>query len=123
VTTERQNPTPGAPAPPTESARETPPPERLREDIEHTREQLGDTVEALAAKTDVKAQAHQRVTQAKHAVRHRREQLTAKAQATTPDSAKASGAQIIAKVRDNPAPTALTAAALTGFALGRLTAR
>ncbi len=31
-------------------------PEELREDIARTREELGDTVEALAAKTDVKAQ-------------------------------------------------------------------
>ena len=32
-------------------------PEQLRQDIERTREQLGDTVEALVAKADVKAQA------------------------------------------------------------------
>jgi Protein of unknown function (DUF3618) len=35
-------------------------PEELRADIERTREQLGDTVEALVAKTDVKARAVQR---------------------------------------------------------------
>jgi ElaB/YqjD/DUF883 family membrane-anchored ribosome-binding protein len=32
-------------------------PEQIRADIDRTREQLGDTVEALAEKTDVKAQA------------------------------------------------------------------
>ena len=36
-------------------------PEQIRADIEQTREQLGDTVEALAEKTDVKAQAKQYV--------------------------------------------------------------
>ena len=38
-------------------------PEQIRQDIEHTREQLGDTVEALVAKTDVKAQAKDKVGQ------------------------------------------------------------
>ena len=38
-------------------------PEQLRQDIERTREQLGDTVEALVAKTDVKAQARERAGQ------------------------------------------------------------
>ena len=37
-------------------------PEQLRQDIERTREQLGETVEALVAKTDVKAQARERVS-------------------------------------------------------------
>jgi hypothetical protein len=32
-------------------------PEEIREEIERTREELGETVEALAAKTDVKARA------------------------------------------------------------------
>jgi hypothetical protein len=38
-------------------------PQSLREGIERTREQLGATVEALAAKADVKAQAQQKVSQ------------------------------------------------------------
>ena len=44
----------------------------LREDIEQTRQQLGQTAEALAAKADVKARATQRVSQLK-------EQATARA--------------------------------------------
>ena len=40
-------------------------PEQIRADIEQTRQELGDTVEALAAKTDVKAQAAARVDSAK----------------------------------------------------------
>ena len=38
-------------------------PEQLRQDIERTREQLGETVEALVAKTDVKAQAKEKASQ------------------------------------------------------------
>ncbi len=36
-------------------------PEAIKEQIEATREELGDTVEALASKTDVKAQAKRKV--------------------------------------------------------------
>jgi phage shock protein A len=38
-------------------------PDQLRQDIERTREQLGETVEALVAKADVKAQAKEKVGQ------------------------------------------------------------
>jgi prophage DNA circulation protein len=38
-------------------------PEQLRQEIERTREQLGETVEALVAKTDVKARAKERAGQ------------------------------------------------------------
>jgi septal ring factor EnvC (AmiA/AmiB activator) len=38
-------------------------PEQLRQEIERTREQLGETVEALMAKTDVKARAKERANQ------------------------------------------------------------
>ncbi len=38
-------------------------PEQLRLEIERTREQLGETVEALVAKTDVKARAKERAEQ------------------------------------------------------------
>jgi ferric-dicitrate binding protein FerR (iron transport regulator) len=37
-------------------------PEELRQEIERTREELGDTVEALAHKADVKARVQERVT-------------------------------------------------------------
>jgi Protein of unknown function (DUF3618) len=42
-------------------------PRALREQVEHTREQLGATVEELAAKTDVKARLHDTATRAAHA--------------------------------------------------------
>ena len=40
-------------------------PDAIRADIERTRAELGDTVEALAAKTDVKARAHDAAQAAK----------------------------------------------------------
>jgi hypothetical protein len=43
-------------------------PDEIRADIEHTREELGETVEALAAKTDIKRQAEAKVEDTKHRV-------------------------------------------------------
>lgn len=51
---------------PTEAHERTP--EQVRADIEHTRAELGDTVAALAEKTDVKAQAKQAVDGARETV-------------------------------------------------------
>jgi hypothetical protein len=44
-------------------------PQEIREDIEQTREELGETVEALAAKTDIKGQAKAKVEATKAAAR------------------------------------------------------
>jgi len=43
-------------------------PERIRAEIEATRQELGDTVEALAAKADVKAHARERIDRTKAAL-------------------------------------------------------
>ena len=43
-------------------------PEAIRDDIERTREDLGDTVAALAEKTDVKARARDKVTEVREAL-------------------------------------------------------
>jgi ElaB/YqjD/DUF883 family membrane-anchored ribosome-binding protein len=42
--------------------------EQLREDVEETRAELGDTVEALSQKADVKTQVRQRVDERKAAL-------------------------------------------------------
>jgi uncharacterized protein YdbL (DUF1318 family) len=97
--------------------------EEIRADIEQTREEVGDTVEALAAKTDVKAQARERIEEVKGSVRSKAEEVKAKAQSSTPESAQQGGQQVIAKVRENPAPLALGAAVLVAFLIGRRTAR
>lgn len=44
-------------------------PEEIRADIEHTREELGDTAAALASKADVKARAHEKVEETKASVK------------------------------------------------------
>jgi uncharacterized protein YdbL (DUF1318 family) len=98
-------------------------PEEIRVDIEQTREEVGDTVEALAAKTDVKAQARARVEEIKGNVRAKADEVKAKAESSTPETAQQGGRQVVAKVRENPAPVALGAAVLVAFLIGRRTAR
>ena len=52
-------------------------PIEIRQDIEATREELGETVEALAAKTDVGAQARTKLDQARSAARRNPKPLIA----------------------------------------------
>jgi hypothetical protein len=53
----------------------------LRQEIKRTREELGETVEALVAKTDVKARAKDRANQLSERVRHKTVQAKAEAMA------------------------------------------
>ena len=67
-------------------------PEQVQAEIEETRAELGETVEALVAKTDVKGQAKQAVNEAKATVADK----AADAKATVADKAayaKADGDQ------------------------------
>ena len=68
--------------------------QELREEIEETRGELGDTVEQLSAKADVKAQAQAKVDETKH-------QAQAKA----------------AQVKENPAPVAGIAGGIAALML------
>ena len=102
---------------------ETRSPDEIRADIEQTREEVGDTVEALAAKTDVKAQAHARIDEVKGNVKAKADDVKAKAQSSTPESAQQGGQQVVNTVRENPAPFVLGAAVLVAFLIGRRTAR
>jgi hypothetical protein len=52
----------------------------LREDIEHTREQLGDTLEALVRKVDVPARVKDKVHDAKETVQVKAEDVKQQAQ-------------------------------------------
>jgi ElaB/YqjD/DUF883 family membrane-anchored ribosome-binding protein len=108
--------------------------EQIERDIEVTRADMGDTVEALAEKTDVKAQARkqadevkaqaqEKVSAAKTKVTETKEDLLGKAQAASPETARTAAAQVQQKARENPLPVAVGAAVLVGFVLGRLSRR
>lgn len=79
-------------------------PVALRRQIEATRNDLGDTVAALAIKADVKAQAHDRIEQLKAQTRERVTSATAKAKA-------------------NPLPLAAAGAVVAGLVVLRLARR
>ena len=98
-------------------------PEQLREEIEETRRELGDTVEALAAKADVKARVKDKVGATKESAAQKKDELLGKARQTSPDSVSAGASQATQKARENPLPVAAVGAFVGGFLLGRLTKR
>ena len=79
--------------------------QELEKEIEQTREQLGQTVEALAARVDVKARAQQELGQ-----------LTARLKGTA-NQAKQQAAQVGQQIRKRPVPAAATAGAIGALVL------
>jgi archaellum component FlaD/FlaE len=98
-------------------------PAQLRADIERTRQDLGDTVAALAEKTDVKTRAKEKVAEVRHNVSEKRTELMGRARESGPDGANSAAVQVREKARANPVPTAAIAALVGGFLLGRRTKR
>jgi ElaB/YqjD/DUF883 family membrane-anchored ribosome-binding protein len=98
-------------------------PELLRADIERTREDLGDTVAALAEKTDVKARAREKVAEVRENVNQKRTEVVGRAREASPDGANSAAVQIRAKAQENPVPVAAVGAFIGGFLLGRITGR
>jgi ElaB/YqjD/DUF883 family membrane-anchored ribosome-binding protein len=104
-------------------------PAAVRRDIEETREQLGDTVEALSEKADVKAQAKAKVEERKRALREKQHQakqkvseLRARASDSTSDDVKSAAARATATAQDHPGP-AIAIAFAVGFVLAWLIRR
>jgi nucleotide-binding universal stress UspA family protein len=96
-------------------------PEQLREEIEETRRELGDTVEALAAKADVKARVREKVETTKESAAAKKDELLGKARESSPDSVAAGASQATQKAKENPVPVAAIGAFVAGFIVGRLT--
>ena len=89
-------------------------PGEIRQDIEQTRERMGDTVEALGYKTDVPARA-------KEAVSSRVDSVKSKVSGSTPDSGdvKRGARQAAGVAQENPLGLVIGAAAI-GFIGGLL---
>ena len=94
-------------------------PAQMREDIETTRQELGDTVQALAEKTDVKAQAKCKLDETKTAVTEKKEELLGKVKEASPDQVVAAGSQLPQKARENRVPLVVAGAFGAGFLIGR----
>jgi len=95
-------------------------PEEIEADIESAREELGDTVEALAAKTDVKGRTKAKVEETKEAISEKVSGIGDSARQAAPDSASAGAQQAAAAVKENPEHAALAGAFLAGVFAGWL---
>jgi chromosome segregation ATPase len=107
-------------------------PEEIRTDIEQTREDLGDTVEALAAKTDVKARARERAQALKADATAKKDELAAKVKAQQsshgsegglPAQAQRASEKALATARQNPVAVAAVGALVVGYLVGRRSGR
>jgi hypothetical protein len=99
-----------------DTANEQRSPEEIRRDIEETRGDLGDTVEALAAKADVKAQAKDKAEEVKAQAKDKAGEVKQKVADVTPAGVQESAQR-------NPLPFAVGGALLVGFLFGRVSAR
>jgi ElaB/YqjD/DUF883 family membrane-anchored ribosome-binding protein len=114
---------------PTEELSQEKDQEQLQHEIEETRAELGDTVDALAQKADVKARVSENVEQRKAAFRERREDIKARVNgardrvsSTTPDEAKRAASRVARTAEERPLPAiavALGVGLLIGRAIGR----
>ena len=93
-------------------------PEQIQQDIEQTRRELGDTVEALAEKTDVKAQTRRKLAQAKAAASDKRDELVGKAREASPQTVSIMS-QTPRTAREHPIPLAIVGALAVGYLMGR----
>ena len=104
-------------------------PETIREEIDATRQQLGDTIEALAEKTDLRAQAKHKLDKTKAYVSEKKddllekEDLLGKATKGSPKSVVSAANQAAQKARENPVPLAAISAFALGWAVGQRSRR
>jgi hypothetical protein len=104
-------------------AKESRDPEEIREDIEQAREELGDTVAAMAEKTDVKRQTQAKAGELKGQAGAKAKELSDKAKEAAPDSAAEGMHQAQRLAKENPTPLAFAGVFLVGVVIGRLLSR
>lgn len=105
-------------------------PEEIRSDIDQTREELGETVAAVADKADLKKQAKAKADELKAQAGDKAEQAKAKAQElgdkareAVPDSAGEGVQQAKQFAQANPVSLKIGGAFIAGFVLGRILSR
>lgn len=108
---------------PAMGAKESRGPEEIREDIEQTREELGDTVAAMAEKTDVKQQAQAKAGELKEQAGAKVKELGDKTKEVAPDSAAEGAQQAQRLAKENPLPLVFVGVFLAGVLFGKLLSR
>jgi Protein of unknown function (DUF3618) len=96
-------------------------PSEIREEIEQTRAEMGDTVDALAHKTDVKSRVKETFADKKERLRNQMMGTTSRISDATPDSGqvKQGAKQAVGVAEENPIGLALGGIA-AGFLAGML---
>jgi len=94
-------------------------PESIRKEIEATRQELGDTIEALAEKTDVRAQAKHKIEACNAYLSKKKDDFRTKAKETSPESLVSAVQHAGHKARENPIELAAISAFALGFVVGR----
>jgi gas vesicle protein len=96
-------------------------PEAIRQDIEQTREQMGETIGAIGYKTDVKSRAKESVTDKTDAIKSKVGGVMGKANDATPSTGdmKQGAQQAVSVAQENPLGLAIGAVA-AGFIAGML---
>jgi hypothetical protein len=95
-------------------------PDHIREDIEETRGRMGETVEALGYKADVKSRVKDTIVEKKDAVVGGADSLVSRVTGAVPDGEQVkSGARKVGVSRQNPLGLAIAGAA-AGFVAGTL---
>lgn len=88
---------------------------QVEREIEATRQELGETVAALAGKADVKAQVQEK----KQEVKARAQGMLGKAADASPDGVASTARQASSKARGKPLPFAVAGAFALGLLVGR----
>ena len=96
-------------------------PDAIRQDIEATREQMGETIGAIGYKTDVKSRAKESVTDRTDAIKSKVGGVMGRANDATPSGGevKQGAQQAVSVAQENPLGLALGAVA-AGFIAGML---
>ena len=95
-------------------------PDRIREEIEETRGRIGDTVEAIGQRADVKTRVKQSVSSKKDAVVGGVDSLVSRVSGVVPDAEQMkTGARKLGVSSQNPLGLAIAGAA-AGFIVGTL---
>jgi hypothetical protein len=87
-------------------------PDEIRQQIDQTRAELGETVEALAAKADVKAQVKEKVATAKEQAQEKAAAAKTRISEVDRDEARQALASVPERVKSRPLPAVLAAGGL-----------
>lgn len=96
----------------------------IREQIAQEREELGETVKALAQKADIKGRVQKKASESAEHVQHKASEVVHKAHDATPDPVLAGVQSASEKVRQKPVPVLaavvlLVVGAIVGWRLRR----